>query len=137
MQNDCWGEFLDRERDFILAEGFALGGFDAACSEVERGSKPAACSLIPTRWLQQATEIARQHHCNVLVKQNAQEGWSDIWIYCHEHLRDVIESVPQRPDSPFDHWILGKLFGYSEAEIARFVQRTQRAQRMREAQKAA
>lgn len=49
--------------------------------------------------------------------------WVTVWIYKSEdaYLLEIIKSLPQVPKSVLDHWILGKLFGYSDEAIRKFV----------------
>ena len=32
-----------------------------------------------------------------------------------------IKSSPDQPNTPYDHWILGKMFGYPDEEIRDFI----------------
>lgn len=43
-----------------------------------------------------------------------------LWIYKDKFMIKVIKSLPDEPNSMYDHWVLGKAFGYSEESIREF-----------------
>lgn len=89
------------------------------CYYVKRG-KPAASIALQDRYVEQAITITKDDNLNFYVEILA-EGWVTFWIYKYDHILDVIQIVPQVPKTTFDHWLLGKLFGYDEASINEFV----------------
>lgn len=50
------------------------------------------------------------------------KGWVTFWGYKYPHILEVIKNMPQAPKTVYDHWVLGKLFGYDEVAIQEFVQ---------------
>lgn len=52
------------------------------------------------------------------------EGWVNIYIFKYLFLKDVIKELPEQPKTIYDHWILGKAFGYSDDSISKFIEKT-------------
>jgi len=89
------------------------------CYLVERG-KPAASIAVHKRDLEQAERIVSQEGLNYYTEYLADE-WVTFWVYQHPHILKVIKTIPQAPKSEYDHWVLGKLFGYDDSSIAQFL----------------
>lgn len=51
----------------------------------------------------------------------ASTGWIHFYAYKYPHLLEVIKSAPNQPQTAYDHWVLGKMFGYDEQSIHEFV----------------
>jgi len=69
---------------------------------------------VPVRCLEAARRRVRRLHGLETYEQIICNGWASLWIYQYPHIREVIESLPDAPQTVYDHWVLGKLFGYSE-----------------------
>ncbi|WP_281868300.1 hypothetical protein [Brevibacillus parabrevis] len=98
---------------------FIKGEITAYCFMVQRG-KPAAMMPIQERFREGVINFVTNQELQVYTEPLA-EGWVALWIYKYPHILDVIKNIPQTPSSVFDHWILGKLFGYEESAIQEFV----------------
>ncbi len=86
------------------------------CYMVQRG-KPAAMLPIQEKLLGKAiTLVVKDHSLNYHIGQLC-KGWITFWIYKQPHILEVIKTVPDKPETIFDHWVLGKLFGYDEVAI--------------------
>jgi hypothetical protein len=101
-------------------KAYTLGQVDALSYQVSKG-KPAAVVAARLRDLKDAVEIAGSHGAKVHAVENGIQGWLDLWIYKLDVVLEVIKSAPKTPSTPADHWLLGKLFGYSDEEIERYV----------------
>jgi len=104
----------------VIAIALDIGEIQAYCYMVQRG-KPAAMVPIQKRHLKKAVtfivkEFDLKYHIDLLC-----EGWATLWIYKQPHIREVIKTVSDKPETVFDHWVLGKLFGYEEAAIGDFL----------------
>lgn len=97
-----------------------LGTLEAYCYMVRRGGKPAANVPLQDRYLEEARAVVEQHGLQCHVEELA-PGWKTVWVYRFPHILEVIKAVRQAPETAFDHWVLGKLFGYSEEAIQAFV----------------
>ncbi len=87
---------------------------------VQRG-KPAALILIQERYLEDAKNVVEQEYKLKTYCKKLADGWISLWIYKHEYILEVIKKVPQKPEGVFEHWVLGKLFGYSEEAIESYL----------------
>lgn len=101
----------------------SLGELEAYCYMVKRGGKPAASLALQDRYLEAANQIVEENGLSIYVEDLA-PGWVTVWVYKYPHVLEVIKAVPQAPTTVFDHWVLGKLFGYSEESIRDFVEST-------------
>ena len=75
---------------------------------------------IQSRYEKEVKSIINGYGLNCYVEKLA-EDWLTIWIYKLPFILEVIKSTPQAPKTTFDHWVLGKLFGYSEEAIQEFI----------------
>jgi hypothetical protein len=105
----------------IYTHAFILGQVDTACYEVARG-KPVSVQALRARQVDEAQAIAAAHGVYSHVEPNGAEGWVSFWIYRRPYLLDVIKGAPKSPRTPSEHWFMGKLFGYSDEDIERFIQ---------------
>lgn len=98
----------------------AFGELEALCYMVARGGKPAANIALQDRYLAGARTLIERHGLRSYT-EDLEPGWKTVWVYRFPHILDVIQTVRQAPRTVFDHWVLGKLFGYSEEAIQAFV----------------
>lgn len=89
------------------------------CDLVKKG-KPASNFPLQTRHEKQLRLIVEEEGVNIHI-EHLSEGWFTVWIYKYPHILDVIKEIPSNPKSTYDHWILGKLFGYEENSIYDFI----------------
>jgi len=106
--------------DSLKTMGLNRGEIDAYCYMVQKG-KPAAMVSVHERYLKEAIALVTRLHGLKVYTENLTAEWAILWIYRYPHILEVIKSVPQVPDTVFDHWLLGKLFGYEEAAIQEFL----------------
>lgn len=92
------------------------------CYEISKGTKPVAVLVIKTKYTTEALGYIENEGliCSVRIMTKYPE-WSSIYIYKDKYLEEIINNAPEEPNSVYDHWILGKLFGYSDAEIKKFI----------------
>lgn len=108
----------------MALSGELLGRLRVYCEMVQRG-KPAAMFPIQARYANEAKTIIQSYGLHEYLEKLA-EGWLTLWIYKFPHILEVIKSVPQAPSTAYDHWVLGKLFGYSEEVIHEFIWRDEK-----------
>ena len=91
--------------------------------QVAAGAKLAAALQVKAEFADSVKEVCRSSGCLSLVDQR--EGWAHVWIYKYPFVRLLIEEIEKRgaPKSALDTWVNGKLFGYSDYEIARALER--------------
>lgn len=99
------------------------GRIDTYCYMVKNG-KPAALVSVQVRYEQEVIKYIKTYDLKTL-SENLSEGWKTIWIYKYPHILEVIKALPHgEPKIVYDHWVLGKLFGYSEDSIQEFLSRS-------------
>lgn len=99
------------------------GQIEAYCYMVKNG-KPAAMLPIQERYIDDAIEkVTSISNLNTFIEELS-DGWRVLWIYNYPHIKEIIKSSQQAPDTLFNHWVLGKLFGYSEEAINEYLIRS-------------
>lgn len=99
---------------------FILNRIDFNCDIVQKG-KLCSCEAIQDRYIEDAINIINSFRLNVYVEELSL-GWKTIWIYKDEYMLEVIKKLPEQPKTIFEHWILGKAFGYSDEAIKNYIQ---------------
>lgn len=94
---------------------------DMQCEFVKRG-KPCACESIQDRYFIEASIIIIEEYKLKTYSVCLADGWKTIWIYKDNFMLEIIESLPDKPITNYDHWILGKAFGYSDGAIKEFIE---------------
>lgn len=87
---------------------------------VMRG-KPAAIIPIKTSQITAAAKYIEESFNLRTYAKCLTDEWATLWIYKDEYLVEVIKSLPEKPKTVFDHWVLGKVFGYTDEAIKEFV----------------
>lgn len=88
--------------------------------QVYRGSKPCAVMPIKESDKQIAKITVIKENCKFRIERTDEE-WCVIWIYIKDELMDVINCLPNIPETAADHYLLGSLFGYSNESICAFI----------------
>lgn len=92
------------------------------CEAIQKGTKPVAMLSIQSSYVDKAKEYIESEGMKIYIKDVVGDGnWKVIFIYKYEYLLDVIKATPEYPNSIFEHWVLGKLFGYSDGAIKDFL----------------
>jgi hypothetical protein len=77
---------------------------------------------IQNRYLEETKIIVENTDGLNFYSEFLYEGWTTIYIYKHDYLLEVIKNSPDEPKTVYEHWVLGKMFGYSDEEIGRFIE---------------
>ena len=91
------------------------------CDCVAKGCKPVAMMSIKRKDVDEAVSIVSNINLNYYIEEMEDNDWTILYIYKHDYLLDVIKASPSHPTTTFDHWILGKMFGYSDEAIKDFL----------------
>jgi hypothetical protein len=104
--------------------GYVLGQIAAYCEQVRTGCKLAATLQIRHAHVSCAAEFIATEECRSEI-ENAPDGAVVLWIYKYPFVGKLIRDNQRRDvDAPPDAasvWSAGKLFGYSDYEIARYL----------------
>lgn len=94
---------------------------DLYCDLVQKG-KLCACEAIQERYFEEVIiRIGNVFGLKTYVEDLAPE-WKTIWIYKDDYMLEIIKLLPEEPKTRFEHWILGKAFGYSDEAIKNFLE---------------
>lgn len=99
---------------------FILNRIDFNCDMVKKG-KPCSCEAVHDRYVNKSIEIINRFNLKAYVEELS-DGWRTIWIYKDDYMLEVIKQLPEQPKTIYDHWILGKAFGYSDEAIKNYIQ---------------
>lgn len=98
---------------------YIKGQINTYCELVNCG-KPVAMLALQSRHVNHAKEIIEKYKLNIYIEELV-EGWKTLWIYKEKYMLEIIKALPKQPKTIFEHWILGKVFGYSEQAIKNFL----------------
>jgi len=90
------------------------------CYLVQRG-KPSAMLQVQNRYVNEAMEIVEGYEDLYYINKYLSDGWREFWIYRKPFMSEVIKSLPEKPKTIYDHWLLGKAFGYSDEAIEEYI----------------
>lgn len=65
-------------------------------------------------------KIVKRNNVKFELKPYWKENWTELWIYENDIVRYIINELPDKPNLPSEHYLLGKLFGYSDNKIFEF-----------------
>jgi hypothetical protein len=97
------------------------GKIDAYTYLIKNG-KPASIIAVQTRYVPETVKLIEKQDL-LWLEEYLADGWSDIWIFKEPLMKKIIKSLPDKPKSAYDHWVLGKVFGYSDTEIFSFIRK--------------
>ncbi len=92
------------------------------CQMIKAG-KPTAMIPVQERYIDESIEKVKELKLKTYI-EDLSEGWKVLWIYKDEYLLEIIKKMPEHPKTAYDHWVLGKIFGYSDESIKQFVNTT-------------
>lgn len=120
------GEPCKARKDQYI-EGYLAGQVVAYCEQVKRGSRLAGQIAFPARYLKKLLLLIAREGCKAKTERINTERVS-LWIYREKGARRLIDIMQSGPDSEplteLGMWSMGKLFGYADLEILRFIKRS-------------
>ncbi|PYG88466.1 hypothetical protein LY28_01315 [Ruminiclostridium sufflavum DSM 19573] len=96
------------------------GEIDCYCYMVLRG-KPAAVLPVKKECVRGVKDRIINFHRLKAFEKELSEEWSSIWIYDKDFMLEIINCLPEKPNTIFEHWVLGKVFGFSDEAIEKFI----------------
>lgn len=89
------------------------------CELIKTG-KPSAIVPIQDRYIIEAIDIVKVNNLYYHIEELS-EGWITLWIFKDSYILEIINEIPKKPKTTYDHWVLGKIFGYSDEAIKEFL----------------
>jgi hypothetical protein len=96
---------------------YILSQIDTYCYLIKRG-KPCASVAIKEEY---ANDIINNYRLNIYYEYLS-IGWKTLWIFKDNFMIEIIKYLPEESKTFFEHWILGKAFGYSDEAIKDFLE---------------
>jgi len=93
---------------------------DLYCDLIKKG-KPCSCEAIQERYFEETVIRINNMFGLKTYIENLVPEWKTIWIYKEDYMLEIIKLLPEEPKTSFEHWVLGKAFGYSDEAIKEFI----------------
>jgi len=102
---------------------FLQGQINTYCESVSKDCKPVAMFPIQDRYVKEVVEIINKYYDKSLLfhMDFLYKDWTTVWIYKKPFMKEIINNLPEQPKTIFDHWVLGKVFGYSDEAIEEYL----------------
>jgi len=95
------------------------------CYQIKTG-KPVANIAVQNRYVDEAKQIINENKLRYFI-EFLSVNWASLWIYKKDFMLEVIKALPDNPKTIYDHWVLGKAFGYSNEAIEDFLTSSKRS----------
>ena len=82
--------------------------------------KPVVNIAIQDRYIEEAKQIINKSGYKYFTELLS-DGWLTLWIFKNDIMLEIIKALPDKPKTIYDHWVLGKAFGYSYEAIEQFL----------------
>lgn len=112
---------IDQSKEIVSTTlEFLKGQLSAYCYLVERG-KLAADIQVLNRYVEELRKhVEDKYHLNMHC-EHFYEGWTDITIYKEGYVLDLLRMIPNIHNPILRNWAWGKLFGYSDETIGKYL----------------
>lgn len=92
--------------------------------ELIKAGKPCSKILVHVEHVEKFKALIIKEDLSVYTKPSlTSESWVALWIFKHNYMLPIINNLPDNPETAFDHWVLGKAFGYSDEAINEFLEK--------------
>lgn len=109
-------------------QGYIYGQVVTYCEQVKAGAKLVGEMLFHKKHAALLRRLVADEGCKVIFDFNRAEDRAEAWIYKYRFMERLLKEArvrnPSGPRSALDTWITGKLFGYSDFEIARCIEQS-------------
>lgn len=108
---------------------FLQGQINTYCESVSKSCKPVVMFPIQDRCVKEVVEIINKYYDKSLLfhMDFLYKDWTTVWIYKKPFMREIINNLPEQPKTIFDHWVLGKVFGFSDEAIEEYLNSPKRS----------
>ncbi len=106
-----------------FSQGDTLGRVLVYCECVRTGCKLAANLLVNRRDIDWVEELISDEGCLCSVDREHSPDFCHVDVFKNRWVSGLLDGLRERgaPKSFLDHWVNGKLFGYSDSEIYAFL----------------
>lgn len=110
-----------------------IAKIDSYCYFIDKG-KPVAMEPVKSEDIKEVADIIEKNKKSCFYRDLTRAEWEafgysegidsnyiQVWIYEKPIMLDVIKMMPKRPETIYDHWVLGKIFGFSDEKIEEYI----------------
>lgn len=105
-------------------QGYIYGAVTVYCEQVSTGAKLAGEICVPKRHVSMVKQTVKTWGCSVLCAEH--EERVTVWIYKYPFVKFLIEALffskTEGKPTAAEIWAAGKVFGYSDFEIAKYLE---------------
>lgn len=106
-------------------KGYLVGKAEVYCEQVRTGAKLVGAFGFDTKYISLVRKIVRTEGCKLVIDQTYSEGRATAYVYRYAFVEILVKALLGSSDRPVTGdaiWATGKLFGYSDCEIARYLE---------------
>lgn len=105
---------------------WGIGALDTHVDLLLKGVRPAAELIILNEQMDEVRKTVAHYELRVYAIPH-DPCRTQVFIFRHPYLEVIIKNIlRQEKDNVFRVWCFGKLFGYSDEEIGRFLQQSRK-----------
>ncbi|HBB95556.1 MAG TPA: hypothetical protein DC054_09205 [Blastocatellia bacterium] len=106
-------------------KGYLVGKAEVYCEQVRTGAKLAGAFGFDRRYVGLVRRTVRTEGCKVVIDQAYSPDRATAYVYKYAFVKKLMKTFFSRSGKPVAGsaiWVSGKLFGYSDFEIARYLE---------------
>jgi hypothetical protein len=108
-------------------EYILIGQATIYCEQINTGAKPCAQLMFQTQYLTLIKNTIKKEKCKAIYFDEDQD-FKVVFIYKYEFVKLIIDELLIKKSKKiipngFEVWAAGKLFGYSDFEISRYLKK--------------
>lgn len=117
------GLLIDLKPLRAFTQGDTHGRILTYCECLRTGTKLVAEALVNRRDIGWVVSMIEREGCDCNIDYNHSEDYFEIHLFKYPWMRQLLKESNEKgaPKSAFGQWVTGKLFGYSDIEIAKFL----------------
>jgi len=106
-------------------KGYLVGKAEVYCEQVRTGAKLVGAFGFDRRYIGLVKRTVRTEGCKVVIDQSYSPERATAYVYRYAFVRLLIKTLLSSSGESVSGtaiWVSGKLFGYSDCEIARYLE---------------
>ena len=113
------------DRRSAFEKGYLVGKAEVYCEQVRTGAKLVGAFGFDRKYVSLVRKTVRMEGCKLVIDQTYSEGRATAYVYRYAFVEILMKALLSSSDKPVTGdaiWATGKLFGYSDREIARYLE---------------
>ena len=106
-------------------KGYLIGKAEVYCEQVRTGAKLVGAFGFDRRYIRLVRRTVRMEGCKLIIDQTYSKDRATAYVYKYAFVKLLMKTQFRQSGEPvagFAIWASGKLFGYSDFEIARYLE---------------